>query len=62
MPGSDAVTAAALWTSLDQDADMTCPEYFSKCANKECIQTFKFCDSKVDCKDGSDEIDCGGML
>lgn len=60
MQGTGSVDTVALWASLNQQITPECPQFFHKCNNSECIQNFKMCDSKRDCTDGSDEINCDG--
>jgi len=41
---------------------MSCPGGFFTCHNGECIHTSKHCDGHTDCKDKSDEFDCGKFI
>ena len=36
------------------------PERF-QCNDGECINANQKCDGNIDCEDGSDEADCGGL-
>ena len=40
-------------------APPTCAYYQFQCNNGECIDNRLHCDRKYDCRDGSDEQDCG---
>jgi len=39
--------------------EQTCAEYQFQCRNKICIDSHRKCDLRYDCRDGSDEDDCG---
>ena len=43
-------------------ADWECPYPQWKCKDFKCIHSLQRCDHKNDCKDGSDESNCGKLV
>ena len=42
--------------------EVPCPAYLFTCKNGECIHPALTCDGSHDCKDGSDERQCGKLF